>query len=143
MLLRFKQFEATKTFVPKRIKGRDEEAEEKGVNNYLKMAQKGKFKNLDWEFDESYARNADFDAKTDPRISLYCASYEPIEGESLTMGLSYQYEDYLRDPTKGRYQLQISDPFGADFFEQYDTFEEGLIKLEEYIGRKPHFIKVK
>ena len=141
MLLRFKQFESKKTFVPKRIQGRDEEAEKKGIKNYLRMAQKGLLKNLDWRFDNMDAINADFDSNSDPRVSVYITEFEHLNDEVLlTMSLCIQWDDYLDDPNKGPYQLQISDDNGESFFEQFDTFEEGFKKLEEYLGRKPKHI---
>lgn len=85
--------------------------------------------------------NGDFDSKKDCRICYYITCYEPID-DYLTIVLSIQYDDYLYNINAGKYQIQISDAFGADCFEQFNSFEEGLAKLEQYIGQKPEIFKI-
>lgn len=138
-LLSFEKF--NESFVPKRVEGREDDAIKRGISikNYLKLAQSGLLKTLDWKFDSIGAKNADFDINSDSRISLYNAYYEP-NNDDLTIGFSIQYDDYLENPKKGKYQIQISDSQGENFYEQFNSFEEGMLKLEEYIGQKPKFI---
>jgi hypothetical protein len=126
-------------FKPKKIEGREEEAEKFGIFNYIKLAKENKLKNLDYdEVEYDYIIDYAADLTDSRRVILY-TDYEKSTEDITMLLISFMKHTFDKNGKyyecnikKGPYILQIEDDNGNINREQFKTFEDGHKFIKKY-----------
>lgn len=121
------------TFKPKKLVGRKEAGEKKGIINWIEKAKEGKLKDLEWE--EGFPEDVVFD-DIDVRDIRVCIMNAYLKEDML---LSTLYKLELKGSNILPWVLTIEDDSKTQNVskERFSTFEEGKEAMTKYFGVEP------
>lgn len=130
-------------FKPKRLAGREEEAEKKGLVNWVKKAKSGEMKDFGWFEGEPEDVVFDDISQDDNRVCVLMAvithkdiiKYRDLQKGDYMLVTLHKQEGDIQKP----WVLTIEDQDGSYGVhkERFKSFEEARIKMKEYFDLLP------